>query len=341
MAKSCTNCGNLVLKDDARFCNKCGSILTSSPNGKHEAAQMAQSPEVTQSAKEGETRTRERPPVTGITKRPVLKEQIAFPSRPAIRPFRPAAPEPLRESRVEAWDTLAEPDLAELPTSQLSIVSAPPPIPVQRPVNQRPVTPMLPAAAPRFQPPAPARLPVQPLQPARTAAPVIRQPARRRGSSRLFMIGALLVVLLIGGVVTWLVEFHPFEVPAITQTTAPFQNASLGVSFQYPQGWIAQVDTQHGAASFFDANHTVQFNLNAVAKSGLSVDQYVKNTTGQLGMTGQKSLPPPAFAGQSWSQERGSVLQSGATYTETLLVTMHAGRLYALLLMAPAPICKC
>jgi hypothetical protein len=197
---------------------------------------------------------------------------------------------------------------------------------------------MLPAAAPRFQPPAPARLPVQPLQPARTAAPVIRQPARRRGSSRLFMIGALLVVLLIGGVVTWLVEFHPFEVPAITQTTAPFQNASLGVSFQYPQGWIAQVDTQHGAASFFDANHTVQFNLNAVAKSGLSVDQYVKNTTGQLGMTGQKSLPPPAFAGQSWSQERGSVLQSGATYTETLLVTMHAGRLYALLLMAPAPI---
>lgn len=143
-------------------------------------------------------------------------------------------------------------------------------------------------------------------------------------------------MLLLGGVVTWLVEFHPFEVPPITQTTTTFQNAGMGVSFQYPQGWIAQINAQHG--SFFDANHTVQFNLDVVQKSGLSAAQYIKNTTGQLGMTGQKSLPPLVFAGQSWSQERGSVLQSGATYTETLLVTMHTGRLYALLLMAPAPV---
>ncbi len=170
------------------------------------------------------------------------------------------------------------------------------------------------------------------------ASPSSSPPTRRSGKIRLLVIIALLVLFLAGGVVTWLVVASPFTVPAVTKTTVSFQNANLGVSLQYPQGWTVQLDAQHGAASFFDPNHTDQVNLNTTSKSGLSVDQYIKNTTGQLGMTGQKNLSPLNIAGQAWQQVRGSVLVSGATFTETLLVTTHASRLYALLLMAPASI---
>lgn len=208
---------------------------------------------------------------------------------------------------------------------------------MQSPVMQRPVTPSLPISKPGIQPAQPLR-PIQPAQPFQAAfpEPASSPPTRRSGKTRLAVILALLVLFLAGGVVTWLIVASPFTVPAVTQTTVSFQNASLGVSLQYPRGWTAQLDTQHGAASFFDPNHTDQVDLNTNSNSGLSINQYIKNTTDQLGMTGQKNLSPLNFAGQAWQQVRGSVQKSGATFTETLLVTTHAGRLYALLLMAPA-----
>ena len=213
----------------------------------------------------------------------------------------------------------------------LPIVSASP----KHPLVQRPVTPSpVPEPAPRL---------AQQGREAEQAARVVRpkpadgRPVRRPGRTRLLVVAGLLVVLLAGGFAAWLVAAHPFDVPGVTSTTVSFQNASLGVSLQYPQGWTSHLDSQHGSASFFDPNHTDQFNLNAVSNGALSVDQYIKNTIDQLGMTSQKKLTPLTFAGQSWQQVRGSVLVSGATYTETLLVTTHAARMYALLLMAPAP----
>jgi hypothetical protein len=137
-------------------------------------------------------------------------------------------------------------------------------------------------------------------------------------------------------VATWIVTDHPFDVPAVTSTSVAFKNAPLGFSLQYPQGWTAQVDVQHGKASFFDANHTDQCNLSTVADSQLSINQYIKNTTSQLSMTGQKNLQPLTFAGHTWQQVRGTVLLNGATFTETLLVTTNGNRLYGLLFMAPA-----
>jgi hypothetical protein len=235
-----------------------------------------------------------------------------------------AAPYPARQP----WE--AQPPLPISPLWQMPGGDAG----TNSPVIQRPVTPSLPVSTPGIQPAQPLR-PVQPAQ-AAFPGPASSPPTRRSGKTRLVIIIALLVLFLAGGVVTWLVVAPPSTVPAVTKTTVSFQNASLGVSLQYPQGWTARLDTQHGAASFFDPNHTDQVNLNTTSKSGLSVDQYIKNTTGQLDMTGQKNLSPLNIAGQAWQQVSGSVLVSGATFTETLLVTTHAGRLYALLLMAPA-----
>jgi zinc-ribbon domain len=412
VARICTYCGKPLPRDDARFCNSCGTPA-----------------------------------------RPLLKEQIAFPSSPTSRPDRPGrgaaagaparsnlpesaiapvTPAPLRELRIKVWDTPGAPnahgapietqgdargngeptreaaassagtqheiDPEDLPTSRLSVAPIPPiqvpaslqPPPVlaqrgdqgrlphdqpyeprQLPPDQRqlrayreeieqletrPLQSQRPASPAPF-PPAPAYpaqwqgqspFPLPPQRPVPGAGggvqsafavpgPAVKHPARRRGRTRAVVVLALLAALLVGGVVTWLVAFTPFSVPAVTNTTVSFQNASLGVSLRYPQGWTAQLDVQHSAAYFFDANHTDQSNLNAVANKGLSVDQYIANTTEQLGMTGQKNLSPLTFAGQSWQQVRGTVLVSGATYTETLLVTTHGDRLYALLSMAPAP----
>jgi hypothetical protein len=217
------------------------------------------------------------------------------------------------------------------PWLKQATLSPVPPVPDQYPATHRPVTPQVPVSTPGIQS-SPATQFVSPA----ISRPAGRQQVRRGGKSQLVIASALIVVLLAGGILTWLFAFHPYEVPAITQTTAPFQSSTLGVSLHYPQGWTVQLDLQHNAAYFYDANHTDQFNLYENTKHGLSIDQYIKSIVGQQNITGLKTLPPLTFARQSWQQVQGSALLSGATYTETILLTSHAARLYALLLMAPA-----
>ncbi len=155
---------------------------------------------------------------------------------------------------------------------------------------------------------------------------------------RLVVVLVLLLLLLVGGFVTWDIVFQPFSVPPVTQTSLSFNNTDLGIALQYPQGWTAQLDQANRAVSFFDANHTDQVNVSVTATNGQSIDAYVKKEVAQIGLTALKNLSPLTFAGTSWQQVQGTVLVSGATYTETLLVTAHGGHYYAIVQMAPADI---
>lgn len=411
MAKLCMYCGKPLPREDARFCNSCGSWVEAPSNRTNSSQSVMQA-------------AGERPSRPGAGPWPPLNEQIAFPSPPAYLQESPAesppawldqlgkdttAPAPRRELHMKVWGTPDAPaptngqgagqevpgfvapekganygsDLEDLPTSHLNTAPAPrsgraspppdslynpyqqpfaPPVPDNHSseIEQLETSPMpTPQLAPAKSVPPVSPIPpvatqhlgargpvtpalavsmpgIQPFQRSVPSQPAASRPARRGMGTRLVIMAILLFLVLAGGFAAWIITVHPFEVPAVTSTTVSFQNASLGFSLQYPQGWTAQVDARHGKASFFDANHTDQCNLTAIAKSQFSIDQYIKNAINQLGMTGQKNLQPLTFASHTWQQVRGTVLLSGATFTETLLVTTNGGRLYALLLMAPA-----
>lgn len=201
----------------------------------------------------------------------------------------------------------------------------------QRPVVQKPETPALPDSQPGLQPPTGVSA-----APTASAVPSIAEPTRRKSKLPLVIVLILLLLLGVGGVVAWINLTQPFAVAGITRTSASFQNANLGIALHYPQGWIAQVDQPRGAVSFYDVNHTDQANILKVAINGQSIAQYIKKEESQLGMTAPKNQASLTFAGATWQQVQGTVLLSGATYTETLLVTTHGNHFYALVQMAPA-----
>lgn len=207
--------------------------------------------------------------------------------------------------------------------------------PAQNPhgsVLQRPITPEL------FSQPQVA--PAQALKhtpPISVTVPPVARP-KRKSRKRPVFVFALLFILVAGGVSTWLIVSQPFTVPEITQTTQAFQDTGLGLSLRYPQTWTAELDKINQAVYFYDDNHTDQVNISAVAASApstQSVDGYIEKEVDSLGITGQKAKPSLSFAGVSWQQVQGNRLQSGASYTAVLLVTMHAGHYYTILQLAP------
>jgi hypothetical protein len=168
------------------------------------------------------------------------------------------------------------------------------------------------------------------------ASPLARPEHRKKNRRRLALVFGLLVILLAGAVAAWIMLFQPFTVPPITQTTRPFQNTDLGVSLHYPQGWTARVDKKNGVAYIYDDNQTDQVDIRTAGTNGQSIDQFLSKQVALLGMTGQKTGTSLSFAGVSWQQVQGSVLQSGASYIAALLVTMHGGRYYAIIQLAPS-----
>lgn len=204
-----------------------------------------------------------------------------------------------------------------------------------------PVTPAIPISQPGFVPMHPAMpvaIPLAPVAPIAPPAPTTTKapPAKSKRPVRLLVVAAALALLLIAGFVVWLVKFQPFAVPGITNTSVAYQSSSLGFSLSYPQGWTAQEDAPHSTTTFFDANHTDQFNVALASTNGQTIAQYSKKLIAQLGMTGQKNLSPLSFAGASWQVAQGAILQNGASYTGTILLTVHGSHLYALIQMAPA-----
>lgn len=261
-----------------------------------------------------------------------------LPTRPL--PANITLPKPASENRPKArpfpaqlYQQAAPPSPPEQPTEQQRQRLAGKADAYQPPIVQRLVTPALPVSQPGFQQadPAPAPAPI-----ARANKPSSSRPARRKSKLRLIVVLLMLVILVAGGLTYWIVTYQPFSVPAVTQTSLAFSNKTLGIALRYPQGWTAKLDQAHQTVSFFDANHTYPVTLSATASNGQSVDAFIKKEVAPLGLTAQKNLSPLTFGGTSWRQVQGTVLVSGATYTETLLVATHGGQFYALTQMAPA-----
>jgi hypothetical protein len=199
------------------------------------------------------------------------------------------------------------------------------------PAIQSPVTPMplpqsqYPPAQPSRQTP-PVSMPVPPL---------VRP---KKGKRTLFAIViGLLFILLLGGVIAWVIVAQPFAVPEITNTTRNFKDTSLAVSLQYPQNWAVDENKQNGTVSFYDVNHTDQVNITVVVAGNQSIDQYLARTMSSVGISAQRTQTEVSFAGATWHQIQGSVQESGANYTATLLVTMHGEHYYSILQLAPSP----
>lgn len=200
--------------------------------------------------------------------------------------------------------------------------------PAHSPVGQDPVTPVL------F--PQPQKAPAKALgqtPPVSVAIPPVARNKRKSRKHLLFVL--ILLIILVGGVSVWLIVFQPFTVPEVTTTTQIFQNTNLGLSLHYPQNWKAEVDNKNGIIYFYDDNHTDQVQIGAVAASSQTIEQYISKEVSSAGMTGQIVEASLSFAGTSWQQVRGNMLQSGASYTAVLLVTMHSGRYFSILQVAP------
>ena len=200
------------------------------------------------------------------------------------------------------------------------------------PAIQRPVTPVL---LPLTQSQVPPVQPFRQTPPGSMPVPPLTR-SKKNNRKRLAIVFGLLFCLLLAGVIAWVIVARPFAVPEITKTTQNFNNTSLGVILQYPQNWAVAVNKQNGTVSFYDANHTDQVNITVVIADNQSMNQYITKTVGSLGMTGQKTQTELSFAGTTWQQLQGSVQQSGANYTASLLITKHSGHYYTILQLAPS-----
>ncbi len=167
--------------------------------------------------------------------------------------------------------------------------------------------------------------------PAKTETP--RQ-TKRSGRTPVLAVLVVLAVLIIGGLAGWIIAFHPFTVPAVTQPQQIFSNTQLGFSVLYPSGWTAQTNPGKGTVLFSDSSHTGQVEI-AVTASSVGLSQSLSKEEAQLGLTGIKSETPLLFAGTSWQRVQGSMQVSGANYTAVLLAVMHGSHIYTIIQMAP------
>ena len=163
---------------------------------------------------------------------------------------------------------------------------------------------------------------------------MVSKPVSRPGMSRkrLALVLSLLAILVISGVAAWLIAAKPFAVASITQPWQQFCDSGLGVSGQYPTGWTKQVEASQGL-HFSDG--TDQFSIVTGAANGQDAGTYLRKEAAQLGITGLKSGTSASFAGTSWQQGQGSLVQTGVTYTETLFVTAHGSQLFTIMQIAP------
>jgi hypothetical protein len=204
--------------------------------------------------------------------------------------------------------------------------------PVQRPVLQKPASP-LPLSQTENQAVREVQAQRNTPLPAVAVAPRMTRSSRKSRKPLIFML-ILLGLVVGGGLGTWIVVYQPFAVPAVTNTDQPFQNSALNISLRYPQGWTAHIDQKDGSVSFYDSSHTGQVNIGASDANG-SMNQYIKKEETQLGITGLTNQPSLMFAGASWQQIKGSVVQNGVTYSGVLLATEHNKRFYSIAQLAP------
>ncbi|GAC1378641.1 MAG: hypothetical protein NVS4B7_19050 [Ktedonobacteraceae bacterium] len=363
MVTLCTHCG-VPLRDDARFCNHCGTLVPSHPL----------SPQFSKSV-----------PSAGQDNRVVLREQVAqqIPPRPVRFPIHPEPPawlsqlnsEPLYRSKVsfddlagdEVQQEIEQHQFSELPTASLPVSSnahvGELRVKVWMPEHTvpkasggqwtseteeqledlptRPLTTNFPdMLSQRNALPASPRKVQQPQyfpQALHTPPPQLSVSVAKPRKSRkplAIVLFVLVLLVLFGSLSAWIVLMQPFSVASITQPQQSFKDTQLGVSLLYPSSWTSQVDRGKATVYMSDSSHTGQVNIVDGSISG-NPNQYIQQEASQLGMTGQKTKSPLSFAGTTWQQLQGTVQQKGASYTATLLVTTHNQHLYTIMLLAP------
>ena len=232
---------------------------------------------------------------------------------------RPYSAQPLSISHE-----IENPALKQKQTTQPTVDS------MYSPVKQNPITPV-----PLPQPQLPLSQPAGQTPPGSMPVPSLARP-KKSNRKRLAIVFGLLIIMLLCGVIAWVILDQPFAVPELTKTTQTFSNTALGLSLQYPQNWAVHVNKHTGTVSFYDDNHTDQVNITVVAVDNQSMNQYMTGTLNSLGITGQRTPTALSFAGVTWQEIQGSVQQSGANYTATLLFTMHGKYYYTILQLAPS-----
>ncbi|BCL79994.1 hypothetical protein ccbrp13_24590 [Ktedonobacteria bacterium brp13] len=209
---------------------------------------------------------------------------------------------------------------------------APAPVP---PVAQGPSSqPYFQSAAPgqsfaqgtsAVQPPA---APVRPVQPAMRSMPV--------GSSKRTILIAVLAIIVVAAIAigSWILTAKPFNVPPETQPLQTATNSTLGVTLQYPTGWLAS--TSGATWTLSDSSKTDQVLLTQAAAPATSdLTGTLNQEAKQLGMSSPKVGASVAFGNSTWFQIQGGLQLQGASYTGTIYNTVHNGHLYTLTMMAP------
>jgi hypothetical protein len=199
----------------------------------------------------------------------------------------------------------------------------------QRPAPQGPPPggPGVPQSRPTTLPP-----PNTPRPDPKAVEDALKRPRQRKRMARTLV--ALLVVLLLAGsgVFVW-----QYNMPSPgNQPYQLYQSTALGFSVSYTQGWNVDTNQAQGVVHFVDSSHTGQVSLSDVAVNNQTLPQHVSQETTQFGMTAPQTAPAVTFAGTSWQQVKGSVVQTGATYTIVLYVTEHGSHFYTLACLAPA-----
>jgi len=148
----------------------------------------------------------------------------------------------------------------------------------------------------------------------------------------------LIPVLILGGLAILLVGTHPFGVAADTQPWLSFSDADLGLTLQYPNGWVQQTEHSKGSLRFYDSSEIGQVNIQVTNATSMTIAQYLQQQATTLALSHVKTTTPLSFAGTSWEQVQGSVVLNGANYSETLVATLHHNHTYMIAMLAPTSI---
>ena len=162
-------------------------------------------------------------------------------------------------------------------------------------------------------------------------------PPIRRSRRRWPIVVVLLVVLLLGGsgaLGAMMVLSQQTGNDSVIQAQVGFSDPQLGISLLYPNGWQKQVDAGKSTAHFYASNHIGQVDIMVIASSG-TVTQALQQQATKMGMSAMKAGATLTFAGASWQQMQGTMQQSGASYTDTLLATMHGSQFFMIVQQAP------
>ena len=382
MATLCTHCGT-TLKDGARYCNNCGTLVPSHPlsaqsvSSSHAAdsSRLARPEQVAQHSpprparhsvpgdppswmsqldsqlhnqgKVPSDRLKSGQPQPSPSKTPTAPfhdvehlNTVPLSTAPSVQPISQPVKPP---GQHREWEQPSNPETSS----------------IEYPTRDRPAHQSAPAYTPSY-----SRPPVQNVQERSSIPPVFTpppdtvstqevgqaplqepglgnrysispRPGRKSRKPLAIVLVFLVLLVVVGGVGAWVVVAQPFAVPGITQPQQNFKDARLGFSLLYPNGWRFQVDRRKATAHFYDSSSTAQVNIVVRPSNGEDLGQYLQQEASQLGVTGQKKGPALSFASASWQQMQGSVLERGASYTETVVVTVHSQHLFTMLLLAP------